>query len=105
MSTNAASETASRPGSPLRGERRVHRVVGGEQLVQARDLQQLADAVGGIDQDPLALEAAEASQVADQRADARRIDEVDAAEIDDHVPLVIRERAVEGLGEELRALA
>src|SRR5437588_6835900 len=89
----------------LRGERRVHRVVGREQLVQAGDLQQLADAVGRVHQHQLALEAAETPEVADQLADAGRVDEVDAAEIDDHVPLVVGQRAVEGLREELGALA
>src|SRR5579864_5014664 len=89
----------------MRGDRRVHGVVGEEELVQAGHLQQLPDAVRGVHQHQLTLEAAEAPEVADQLADARRVDEVDAAEVDDHVPLVVGQRAVEGLREELGALA
>src|SRR5579864_7766075 len=89
----------------MRGDRRVHGVVGEEELVQAGHLQQLADAVRRVDQQQLALEAAETPEVADQLADPSRVDEVDAAEVDDHVSLVVGQGAVEGLREELGALA
>src|SRR5579863_8458041 len=103
-----AARCAARPLHALggmRGNRRVHRIVGEEQAVEARHAQQLADALRGIDQHQLALEAAEAPEVADQLADAGGIDVVDAAEVDDHVSLIVGQGAVQGLREELRALA
>src|SRR6185503_4517684 len=89
----------------LRVQRRLEAVVDGEQAVELRDRQQLADAVRGVDEDQLAVAVAEAAEVADQLADAGGVDVVDAREVDEHVALVLLQRALQGLGEELGALA
>src|SRR5262249_39701378 len=82
---------------------RLHRIVGGKQLFETGHVQELSDALGGVDQDQLPFRAAEAPQVAHQLTDTRRIDVVDAGEVDDDVATVVRERALQGLGEKLRA--
>src|SRR5207302_8689999 len=80
---------AARPrllGGLLGVEGGVEAVVDGEQPVELRDRQQLADAVRRVDEDELAVAVAEAAEVTDQLADARRVDVVDAREVDEDVP-------------------
>src|SRR5687767_913589 len=80
------------------------RLVAREELVQAGGLEQPADAIGGVDQDELAIGVAKLGEIADQLADPCRVDVVDAGEIHQDVALVLRQRALEGLGQELGAL-
>src|SRR5688572_13264384 len=103
----AARSPHSQPGrlGLLGLQRRFEAVVDREEPVELGDGEQLADAVGGVDEDELAVAVAEAAEVADQLADPGRVDVVDAREVDQDVAVVLLERPLQRLGEELRALA
>src|SRR5438876_12280895 len=78
-------------------------VVDLEHRIELRQLEQLHDALGRIDENQLSILGCELAEVAHQLADAGGVDVIDLREVDDHVRIFILQDVFERGGEELCA--
>src|SRR5205807_3758847 len=93
-----------RSGRPaLRGDRLFLAVVDLEHCIELRELEQLLNPLGGVDEDQFTVLGREFAEVSDQLADAGGVDVVDLREIDDDVRALVLEHVLERGGEELGA--
>src|SRR5437870_2380294 len=79
----------------LRRDRFLFGVVDLEHRVEFRELEQLHDPLGRIDEDQLSILGRELAEVADQLTDAGGVDVVDLREVDDDVGALVLEHVLE----------
>src|SRR5437870_13729385 len=103
--SGAAGLRVRRAAAAFGGDRFFFVAVDLEDGVELGELEELLDALGGVDEDQLAVLGGELAEVADELTDAGGVDVVDLGEVDDDVRALVLEDVFERGGKELGALA